>query len=77
MEIINTISEFIANNLMGAAVGISVALEFILKYIPSKKPIGIIHAASGIIKSMGGLLNNLAEFLDKVAPQNIIDESKK
>jgi hypothetical protein len=45
--------------------------------LPTKKPLGILHLVSAILKKCAELMMKLASFLDKVLPQNVIDESKK
>lgn len=48
-----------------------VIVEFILRMIPSQKPIGIIHAISGIAHKLGDIFGGIASFLDSILPQNV------
>jgi hypothetical protein len=54
-----------------ASGSIVIVFEFILRLIPSEKPIGIIHMISGISKKLGGIFGGIASFLDSILPQKL------
>lgn len=50
---------------------IAVALEFILRVIPSQKPLSIAHLVAKGARSLGLVFTKVADILDKVLPQVI------
>ncbi len=71
LALINQVLEFL-NSLSGPVLaGAAVALEFILRFIPSAKPLGIAQAIGGALKGLGVLFSKAGEILDKVLPQKI------
>ena len=76
MEILNKIVEFIASA-EGMVATIAVVMEFIFRLFPSKKPIGILQFVAKILHVVADILSRIAKFLDKVLPQNVIEESKE
>lgn len=71
MEIINSIIEFIDNNLMASVGMISMVLEFIFRLIKSDKPKSIVWVVRDFIDGIGRALGKIAELLDKVLPQRL------
>jgi len=56
----------------GAAIGVlAVVLEFILRLIPSQKPLGVLRLVAAVARIVGNVLVKGADILDKVLPQNI------
>ncbi len=57
-----------------AIVGIVTGVvDFILRMIPSEKPKGIIWLVKDFCKALALLFGKVAEFLDKVLPQKLIE----
>jgi hypothetical protein len=54
---------------------IAVALDFILRFIPSKKPLSVLHVVGLMAKKVGDLLVAFGMLLDKILPQNVSDGS--
>lgn len=53
----------------GASATIAVVVEFILRVVPSKKPMSIAHAVSAAVRTVARVAEKLADVLDKVLPQ--------
>jgi len=51
--------------------GLGVVLEFVLRMIPSKKPLSIAHGIASMIRIAGSILSKVADGLDRVLPQKI------
>jgi hypothetical protein len=72
--------EFLAKVLevLGSAEGmvatIAIVLEFLLRVIPTKKPLGILHIVAKVAHGLGEIFSRIGKFLDKVLPQNISEE---
>lgn len=68
---------------MASAAIIGVVVEFVLRLVPSKKPLSIAYAVVGVVKmaaktgaKLVALLEKAAGLLDKVLPQKIAVEKK-
>jgi uncharacterized membrane protein (UPF0136 family) len=55
----------------GASVAIALVVEFALRAIPSKKPLGILLIVARISEILGDLLSKFAKFLHKILPENV------
>lgn len=53
-----------------AATG-AVIVEFVLRLLPSQKPLSIAHVVAGALQSIGVGLKKVGDLLDKVLPQTI------
>jgi hypothetical protein len=52
-------------------VAIALVVEFALRAIPSKKPLGILLIVARISEILGDLLSKFAKFLHKILPENV------
>jgi ERCC4-type nuclease len=50
---------------------VAVVIEFVLRMIPSAKPLGIAYIIADVAKAVGGIFMKVGELLDKVLPQKI------
>lgn len=71
MELIQSIIDFINNNLMTVAASIAFVLEFLMRIIKTEKPKSILLAIAAFCSLVGALFSKLAEFLNKIIPQNL------
>ena len=76
MEFLDKVVQFIASA-EGMVATIAVVLEFAFRLFPSKKPIGILQFVAKVLHVVADILSRIAKFLDKVLPQNVIEESKE
>jgi hypothetical protein len=77
MELLDSVISFVEGHLMASSAIVATVLEFLFRLLPTKKPLGILHLVSAILKKCAELMMKVASFLDKVLPQNVIDEPKK
>lgn len=61
----------------GQAAIISICLEFVLRIIPSQKPLSILYIAAAALKGAGAVLSKAGQVLDKVLPQKIAEPIKE
>ena len=72
MEFIDSILAQLNSVLSGPALGgIAIALEFILRLLPTEKPKSILLAVGGILKGVAAVFSTAAAILDKVVPQRL------
>jgi hypothetical protein len=76
MEIIETVLKWLST-IEGSSATIIVALEFILRLLPTKKPLSVlyvvskvVHQGAALIDGVSMIVKKLAKILDKVLPQN-------
>lgn len=50
---------------------VAVVLELVLRFIPSQKPLGILHMLGGAFNLIGAMFMKVGAIFDKVLPQNI------
>lgn len=55
----------------GAAVVIATVVDFVLRLIPSQKPLSVLYFIVDVIKGVEKVLEAVARFLDKVLPQRV------
>ena len=56
---------------VGAAATIAVVLEFVFHLIPTKAPLGWAWIIANLCTALSGFFQAIANFLDKILPQNI------
>jgi len=71
MEFLDQILAFLGSA-VGASASIAFVLEFVLRLIPSQKPLSILHLVGAGVKKVGAILIKLGELLDKVLPQKLV-----
>jgi len=54
-----------------ALAGITIALEFVLRLLPTEKPKSILLAASGICKLVASVFSVASSIIDRVIPQRL------
>lgn len=54
-------------------VSLSIGLEFLLRLVPSAKPLSILHLVGGAVRVVGSIFTKMADLLDKVLPQKLKD----
>ncbi len=68
---LDQIGNFVSNNLP-ASIGIAtVVLDMVLRLVKSDKPLSIARGAAVAMHKISKILSGMAEFLDKILPQNI------
>ena len=60
----------------GAAIVIATVVDFVLRLIPSKKPLSVLYFVVDVIKGVEKVLEAVARFLDKVLPQRVVEQPK-
>lgn len=75
LALIDKALEALSNPMVAA--GVAFVVDFILKKLPSEKPLGVIHSIAGILRMAAGGLLKLAELSDKVFPQTIKQPPKQ
>jgi len=50
---------------------VAAVMEFLMRMIPSQKPLSIMHVVAAVVKQLGAILNGVGALLDKVLPQKI------
>ena len=70
MEILNSIMEFLVGH-EGMVATLAVVVEFVLRLVPSEKPMGILQMVAGIVKAVGAILVKFGEISDKILPQKL------
>jgi hypothetical protein len=76
MEFLQMALDFVQNHLMGLVGIVATVLEIGFRLLPTKKPLSILHMISKGMKMMAKILEGASSFLDKVLPQNIVEEKK-
>ncbi len=71
MALLQTILDFISNNLMAVATSVAFVLEFLMRIIKTEKPKSILLMIAGFLALVGSIFSKLAEFLNKIIPQNL------
>jgi hypothetical protein len=71
LESIQSAIDFVNHNLMSSVTVVGLVLEMAMRLIKSEKPLSFAHAVSAIIHKIGDLCAGIANFLDKVLPQNL------
>lgn len=61
----------ILDSAIGHSAVIAVVVEFILRMIPTAKPMGVLHLVATFVHGAAMVLAKFAELLDKVLPQNV------
>ena len=51
---------------------VAVVLEIVLRLIPSKAPLSILHVAAVVLKKVGAICLAAGGLLDKVLPQKLV-----
>jgi len=51
--------------------GIAIALEFVLRLLPTEKPKSILLLVSGICKAVGSAFSLVSSIIDRVVPQRL------
>jgi len=67
-EVIVKIMEILASA-EAMSVTVAIILEFILRMIPSQKPLSILHVAAKVIRSVSVITEKVADLLDRWLPQ--------
>jgi len=67
-----TIAQFVTNSLPSQVTIIGMILEFSLRLVKSDKPLSIAHGISAALNQIAIIAKGVADFLDKVLPQNIV-----
>lgn len=52
-----------------AAPTVALILEFVLRLIPSQKPLSILHIIARVVRVVSNILEKLADLLDLILPQ--------
>jgi len=72
MELLNKVLEILATLDSSAAIATAaVVVEFILRLVPSTKPLSILHVIADGIRVVGQIATKAADLLDKVLPQRL------
>lgn len=72
LQIVHHIADVIANFSAGAAISTAaVVLEFILRAIPSQKPLSIAYMIADAAHALADMLGKFGDALDKVLPNRI------
>lgn len=71
VEMIEKVIGWIPGGEWSGAFVVAGMIDFVLRMIPSEKPIGVMHLISGIVMASGKLLMKLAALMDKVLPQKL------
>lgn len=48
-----------------------VVLEMIMRLVPSQQPLSVLHVVASVMHIVGKVIGALADFLDKILPQNV------
>lgn len=70
MEFLDMILGFL-NSAMAQYAVIAMVVEFILRLIPSEKPLSIAHLVGDFAKKIGNVLLMFGDLLDKILPQKL------
>jgi len=55
----------------GMAATVAVVLEFVLRLVPSEKPLSLLRVVVAVLRKVSSVLVALCDLSDKVLPQNI------
>jgi hypothetical protein len=55
----------------GSAATVAVVFEFVLRLIPSAKPLSVLYLVAKIVSKVGEILVFVGKFLDKILPQKL------
>lgn len=72
MEFIDPVLAFIQSAAAQSAV-VGIVLEFVLRLIPSKKPLSVLHMVGACAKKVGQALVAVGDLFDKILPQKIAE----
>lgn len=61
----------VLNSASGQVFIIGGVIDFVLRLIPSERPLSVIHAIAGASKKIGEVLVKFGTLLDKVLPQKL------
>lgn len=75
MEYLDKVVEWVTSA-AGMSATLAVIVEFVLRLIPSTKPLSILHLVAEVVKKVGGLCGLLGDLLDKILPQKVIETPK-
>lgn len=70
MALLDQIQAFLSSAL-GMSATVALVLEFVLRMIPSQKPVSVLHVVGEVSKKVGAIFIALGGLLDKVLPQNV------
>ena len=68
---LDQIHTFVTTNLPASISVISIVLEFALRLTPTAKPLSIAQGAALALHKIADICGGIANFLDKVLPQNL------
>ena len=71
MEMLNKMLAIVMAG-MGATGSIALVLEFVLRMVPSEKPLSVAHLVAAGCHKLGELMSAVATWLDKVLPQKLV-----
>ena len=72
MEFLNGIIASMTEFLNGPALaGVAIALEFVLRLLPTEKPKSILLLVSGVCKAVGSVFTVASSIIDRVIPQRL------
>lgn len=75
-EMLKKILELIPAANAGMITSVAVILDFILRMIPTKKPLSILHLAAASLHLIGAIASKAAALLDAVLPQRVIEKKE-
>ena len=70
MEFLDKVLAFVLSA-SGMSATVAVVIEFVLRLIPSEKPISILHVVAGFVRKLGDVSLAAASLLDKILPQKL------
>jgi len=65
------IADFVNHNLAASAGMVGLALELILRAVPTEKPKSILLAVSAAVDKLAEIISGVAKFLHNILPQNL------
>lgn len=70
MEFLDKVLEFLLSA-EGASATIAVVFEFVLRLVPSQKPLSVLYLVAKIFSKVGEIMSFIGKFLDKILPQKL------
>ena len=70
MDFLNKVLEFVLSA-GGMAATVAVVLDFVLRLIPSEKPLSILRMVAALVRKLGEVCLAVADLSDKVLPQKL------
>jgi hypothetical protein len=55
----------------GSAATIAVVFEFVLRLVPSQKPLSVMYIIAKVVSKVGEILVFIGKLLDKILPQKL------